>query len=185
MKNYQSIVYIVLAMFAFGLMALFTREANADILTIATWRAILVAILFGIGAAYQKELRFFTKKNEDKSNQTSNVENIEINSLEKTKHQYMDLSSEGLLSKSHLQSQFHMDFFWEWLRRLLSVDTHYPPSQTPFFHNLAVLFTIHCILEYQKEPHQISFGRLISLVGVGFISEFLLFHALILPILGF
>lgn len=34
-------------MAAFGLMALFTREANAPILTVAAWRAILVAGVFG------------------------------------------------------------------------------------------------------------------------------------------
>ena len=42
--------FIVLAMFGFGLMALFTREANAPIVTIATWRAILVAAVFGVWA---------------------------------------------------------------------------------------------------------------------------------------
>lgn len=63
MTHYKSIIYVLLAMFAFAMMALFTREANADVLTIATWRAILVAMLFGLGAITQGELRFFTSKN--------------------------------------------------------------------------------------------------------------------------
>jgi membrane protease subunit HflK len=35
------------AMFLFSLMALFTRQANAPFLTIAAWRALLVALVFG------------------------------------------------------------------------------------------------------------------------------------------
>ena len=37
-------------MAAFGMMALFTREANAPVLTVAAWRAILVAAAFGVWA---------------------------------------------------------------------------------------------------------------------------------------
>jgi drug/metabolite transporter (DMT)-like permease len=37
-------------MLAFGLMALFTREANAPVLTVAAWRAVLVAVVFGVWA---------------------------------------------------------------------------------------------------------------------------------------
>lgn len=48
MQINRAIRFIVLAMLGFGLMALFTREANAPIVTIATWRAILVALVFGI-----------------------------------------------------------------------------------------------------------------------------------------
>ena len=41
MQINRAIRFIVLAMLGFGLMALFTREANAPIVTIATWRAII------------------------------------------------------------------------------------------------------------------------------------------------
>ena len=36
------------AMFLFSLMALFTRRAEAPFLTIAAWRALLVALVFGV-----------------------------------------------------------------------------------------------------------------------------------------
>ena len=60
-------------MFAFAMMAVFTREANADVLTIATWRAILVAVLFGIGALTQGELRLSAQNDDadDKSEKLS------------------------------------------------------------------------------------------------------------------
>jgi drug/metabolite transporter (DMT)-like permease/regulator of protease activity HflC (stomatin/prohibitin superfamily) len=50
MQINRSVILILLAMFGFGLMAFFTREANAPIVTIATWRAVLVAVVFGIWA---------------------------------------------------------------------------------------------------------------------------------------
>ena len=61
MKHFQSIIAIICAMFAFAMMAYFTRQANTDILTIATWRAILVALLFFVAAFFNKELQFFSK----------------------------------------------------------------------------------------------------------------------------
>ena len=58
----RPILYVLLAMFAFGMMALFTREANASVITIATWRAIAVAILFGIAAFWKKDVKDIHKK---------------------------------------------------------------------------------------------------------------------------
>ncbi|MEC7986113.1 MAG: EamA family transporter [Myxococcota bacterium] len=52
--------YVLIAMLGFGMMALFTREANASVITIATWRAIDVAILFGIAAVWKKDLNNIT-----------------------------------------------------------------------------------------------------------------------------
>ncbi|MFT5684994.1 MAG: hypothetical protein ACI8RZ_005940, partial [Myxococcota bacterium] len=46
----RPVLLILGAMFAFGLMALFTREANAPVLTVAAWRAVLVAVVFGFWA---------------------------------------------------------------------------------------------------------------------------------------
>ena len=43
-------------------MALFTREANASVITIATWRAIIVAVIFGVAAFWKKELHNITTK---------------------------------------------------------------------------------------------------------------------------
>ena len=48
-------VLVLAAMFAFAMMAFFTREANASVLAIATWRAILVALLFGVAAVWKKD----------------------------------------------------------------------------------------------------------------------------------
>lgn len=54
MQISRSVLLVLSAMVAFGMMALFTREANAPVLTIAAWRAIVVAIVFGIWTAVQE-----------------------------------------------------------------------------------------------------------------------------------
>ncbi len=46
----RPVLLILGAMLAFGLMAMFTREANAPVLTVAAWRAVLVAAVFGVWA---------------------------------------------------------------------------------------------------------------------------------------
>ena len=46
----RSILLVLAAMFAFSLMAVFTRGAQANILGVAAWRAIIVAVVFGIAA---------------------------------------------------------------------------------------------------------------------------------------
>ena len=133
MTHYKSVIYVLLAMFAFAMMALFTREANADVLTIATWRAILVAVLFGIGALTQGELRFsaqnvdddaddkgeklsggeqppISESAEDSSQQEGGAvtegggQSLETNKdLEPSPPYFEDLSKLGLLSKQHLR----------------------------------------------------------------------------------
>ena len=45
----RPILLVLAAMFAFSLMAVFTRGAQANILGVAAWRAIIVAIVFAIG----------------------------------------------------------------------------------------------------------------------------------------
>ena len=49
----RPIVMVLAAMFAFSLMAVFTRGAQADILGVAAWRAIFVAIVFGLGTVWR------------------------------------------------------------------------------------------------------------------------------------
>ncbi|MFZ5480210.1 MAG: EamA family transporter [Myxococcota bacterium] len=44
---------VVAATFAFALMAVFTRSADAPILTVAAWRAVLVAVVFGVWAVVE------------------------------------------------------------------------------------------------------------------------------------
>jgi len=46
----RSILLVLAAMFAFSLMAVFTRGAQANILGVAAWRAIIVAAVFAISA---------------------------------------------------------------------------------------------------------------------------------------
>ena len=46
---------VILATFAFALMAVFTRAADAPILTVAAWRAVFVALVFAGGAAARGE----------------------------------------------------------------------------------------------------------------------------------
>lgn len=53
----RPVLLILGAMLAFGLMALFTREANAPVLTVAAWRAVLVAVVFGIWAALSEGIQ--------------------------------------------------------------------------------------------------------------------------------
>ena len=89
MKHFQSIIAIICAMFAFAMMAYFTRQANTDILTIATWRAILVALLFFVAAFFNKELQFFSKDHNEASQDTTETED----STSK------DISTLGLFSK--------------------------------------------------------------------------------------
>ncbi len=48
MRPTRSHALVLGAMFAFSLMALFTRQAEAPFLTIAAWRAVLVALVFGV-----------------------------------------------------------------------------------------------------------------------------------------
>jgi len=50
MQISRPVLLVLSAMAAFGMMALFTREANAPVLTVAAWRAILVAVAFGAWA---------------------------------------------------------------------------------------------------------------------------------------
>jgi membrane protease subunit HflK len=50
----RPILLVVAAMFAFSLMAVFTRGAATDTLPIATWRAIFVAAVFAIGAVLRE-----------------------------------------------------------------------------------------------------------------------------------
>jgi regulator of protease activity HflC (stomatin/prohibitin superfamily)/drug/metabolite transporter (DMT)-like permease len=50
----RSVLLVLGAMFAFAMMALFSREANAPVLTIAAWRAILVAAVFAVWAFYRE-----------------------------------------------------------------------------------------------------------------------------------
>lgn len=54
MQISRPVLLVLAAMAAFGMMALFTREANAPVLTVAAWRAILVAVAFGVWA-YARE----------------------------------------------------------------------------------------------------------------------------------
>ena len=54
MQPSRPILLILAAMFAFGMMALFTRAADASVLTVAAWRALLVAAVFG-GWAFSRE----------------------------------------------------------------------------------------------------------------------------------
>ena len=68
MTNYKSITYLFLAMFAFAMMALFTREDNVDVLTMSTWSTILVVVLFGIGISTQGELRLSAQNVDDADN---------------------------------------------------------------------------------------------------------------------
>ena len=46
----RPILLVLGAMFAFSLMAVFTRGAQANILGVAAWRAIIVAVVFAISA---------------------------------------------------------------------------------------------------------------------------------------
>ena len=48
MLRSKPVLLAIAAFFAFGLMPIFTREAQANILAIAAWRAILVAAIFGV-----------------------------------------------------------------------------------------------------------------------------------------
>ena len=48
MLRSRPVLLAIAAFFAFGLMPFFTREAQANILAIAAWRAILVAAVFGV-----------------------------------------------------------------------------------------------------------------------------------------
>lgn len=48
MLRSRPVLLAIAAFFAFGLMPIFTREAQANILAIAAWRAILVAAIFGV-----------------------------------------------------------------------------------------------------------------------------------------
>ena len=67
-------IAIICAMFAFAMMAYFTRQANTDILTIATWRAILVALLFFVcsfqqrtsSSAFKRSQRSITRYNRNR-----------------------------------------------------------------------------------------------------------------------
>ncbi len=47
----RPVLLVLGAMFAFSLMALFTREAQANVLGVAAWRAVFVAVVFGGWAA--------------------------------------------------------------------------------------------------------------------------------------
>ncbi|MFH1467490.1 MAG: EamA family transporter [Pseudomonadota bacterium] len=55
------------AMFAFSLMALFTRRAGAPFLTVAAWRAILVTLVFGVWAVAESPARFAALKPDRKT----------------------------------------------------------------------------------------------------------------------
>jgi membrane protease subunit HflK len=46
----RPVLLVLGAMFAFSMMALFTREAGANVLGVAAWRAVIVALIFGVWA---------------------------------------------------------------------------------------------------------------------------------------
>ena len=171
MTHYKSIIYVLLAMFAFAMMALFTREANADVLTIATWRAILVAVLFGIGALTQGKLRLSaqnedaTDKNEKLSSKAQSpvcesagdsaqqegpaVSEDGDQSLktsidsEPSPPYFEDLSKLGLLSKQHLRVSIPYGLFLALASSTFVGGYAFTTiANTIFLHNLAPLFAI-------------------------------------------
>ncbi len=62
MRPTRSHALVLGAMFAFSLMALFTRQADAPFLTIAAWRAVLVTLVFGAWTVLDSPQRFAALK---------------------------------------------------------------------------------------------------------------------------
>ena len=181
MKHFQSIIAIICAMFAFAMMAYFTRQANTDILTIATWRAMLVSILFFVAAFINKELLFFSNtkdkdENKDENNNKIDIENnaIDVNSIPK------DLSQMGLFSNEHLKISIPYGIFLGVASSTFvggyALTTI---ANTIFLHNLAILFTIPLLYWKlsEKTNSNVMLGAIVSLVGVGCISGVSIFHA--------
>ena len=50
----RPVLLVIVAMFAFSLMVVFTRAADANILGVAAWRAIVVALVFAASAALRE-----------------------------------------------------------------------------------------------------------------------------------
>ena len=183
MNYYRSIIYVLLAMFAFAMMALFTREANADVLTIATWRAILVAVIFGLGAFTQGELRFFTEKESkpsdlDETNESS-PEKSEQKKLEQEKS-YPDLSQKGLFSKEHLKISIPYGLFLGVASSTFVGGYAFTTvANTIFLHNLAPMFAIPLVfwMFSERTNSNVILGAVISVFGVALISGVSLFHA--------
>ena len=50
----RPVLLVIGAMFAFSLMVVFTRAADANILGVAAWRAIVVALVFAASAALRE-----------------------------------------------------------------------------------------------------------------------------------
>ena len=172
MTHYKSVIYVLLAMFAFAMMALFTREANADVLTIATWRAILVAVLFGIGALTQGELRLSAQNVDDADDKGEKLsggeqplssesagdstqqeghavtegggQSLETNKdLEPSPPYFEDLSKLGLLSKQHLRVSIPYGLFLALASSTFVGGYAFTTiANTIFLHNLAPLFAI-------------------------------------------
>ena len=184
MKHFQSIIAIICAMFAFAMMAYFTRQANTDILTIATWRSILVAILFFVAAFIKNELLFFSKEDEkDLSSNNESIdsyENIPNSNTEDKNSESKDLSQKGIFSKEHLKISIPYGIFLGVASSTFvggyALTTI---ANTIFLHNLAVLFTIPLLYWKlsEKTNTNVMLGAFVSLVGVGCISGVSIFHA--------
>mgnify|MGYP004321797083 CR=1 FL=1 len=52
----RPVLLVIGAMFAFSLMVVFTRAADANILGVAAWRAIVVALVFAASAVVREEV---------------------------------------------------------------------------------------------------------------------------------
>ncbi len=185
MFDLRSILYVLIAMFAFAMMGFFTREANADVLTIATWRAIMVAILFGAAALFRRELSFsivekhIDQKDPKKENLPENLQEKE-QKREQKEETTGEIAKLGVFHPEQLKISIPYGLFLA-LASSTFVGGYALTTiaNTIFLHNLAPMFAIPLVwvLFREKTSTSVIVGATISVFGVAFISGVSLFHA--------